>query len=301
MLDKLLEKKKVDPSESRQNFLHIPITIHCCRYWMFREWEFTNMAFPFWRIYHNETEGASVMYQNIITRITADKIIVIPPYTPYSNGFKNHDCMVEKESIIAEKITLDTDISKLQSQQLFDHLFIHFNIGMPYDGVIPGIYIIPVNPQLLSLVNSIKNICRTDMNAFTFEPTLLINSLISQLLTSLPSTIWPIAEQDVRINKVVRFIDRNLNKRIENNELAGIANMATNSFARFFKQNTGETIQYYIFKRRIEKARLMLHHSYESIDTIAAECGFCDRHHFSKIFKIYTSMSPAYYKKNITI
>jgi AraC-like DNA-binding protein len=45
-----------------------------------------------------------------------------------------------------------------------------------------------------------------------------------------------------------------------------------------------------IDKHRIEKARLMLHNRYESITTIADESGFCNWHHFSKIFKIYTSM-----------
>lgn len=49
MSENVLTKKKIDPSENKQSFLNIPITIHCCRYWMFQEWEFTNMAFPFWR------------------------------------------------------------------------------------------------------------------------------------------------------------------------------------------------------------------------------------------------------------
>lgn len=301
MTETFLTKKKIDPSDNKQSFLNIHLSLHCCRYWMFYEWEFTNMAFPFWRIYHNITEGAWVMYNNNITRLTSDKIIVIPPYTSYSNGFKTADGIPERESIVAEKIIENTNLSTLSDLKMFDHFFIHFNLGRPYDGVVPGIYVIQVNPSLLYLINQIKEYCITEMNAFIFSPSLLINSLVIQLLTKLPATIWPTTEIDGRINKVILYIDQNLNKRIENGKLAEITNMSTNSFARLFKQHMGETIQYYIFKRRIEKARLMLHHSNEDIDNIAYECGFCDRHHFSKIFKVYTSMSPAYYKKNITI
>jgi transcriptional regulator GlxA family with amidase domain len=100
---------------------------------------------------------------------------------------------------------------------------------------------------------------------------------------------------------ILQFIKENLNGDLQNCTLAAMVNMSTNSFARLFKENTGESVQQFIIRSRIEQARLLLHHSKKSIDTIASECGFCDRHHFSKIFKQCLDMSPGYYKQHITI
>jgi AraC-like DNA-binding protein len=172
---------------------------------------------------------------------------------------------------------------------------------MPYDNVRPDIYVVPVSPALQSLTDSIRNHCMMNTSLFEFSSSLLIHSLVLQLLTGLPKNIWPGSDIDPRILKVIAYIDRNRDKKILNGTLAAMVNMATNSFARFFSQQTGDTVQVFLMKHRIEQARLMLHHGNENIDSIALECGFCDRHHFSKVFKSFTGVSPAYYKKNHTV
>jgi len=78
--------------------------------------------------------------------------------------------------------------------------------------------------------------------------------------------------------------------------LAHNACMATNAFARLFLHNTGYPPHRYILRRRLEKACVLLHHSTRTIDTIARECGFCDRYYFSKAFKKETGRSPAAYR-----
>ena len=172
---------------------------------------------------------------------------------------------------------------------------------MPYDFVRPGIYTIDCNESLQVLLHEIKQKCIEDNLMFEFYYSLIINTFIMTLLTGIPHDIWQNTEIDQRIVRTLQYINKNIESKIENNDLAQIANMATNSFSRIFKLQMGETIQQYVFKRRIEKARLMLHHSNESIDNIAAECGFCDRHHFTKVFKNMVSMSPAYYKKHLKL
>ena len=89
--------------------------------------------------------------------------------------------------------------------------------------------------------------------------------------------------------------------KLANIKLAGIVNMAPNSFARLFKQRTGQTPQAYIRKIRIDNACRLLHHSELSISTIAEECGFSDRYYFTKVFSDATSVGPAQYRKRFLL
>jgi AraC-like DNA-binding protein len=296
----ILKQKKIDPSESKQTFSDIAIKLHCCRYWYLSEWEFTNMAFPFWRIYHNTIKGASVLFQGITTELTEDKIVVIPPNTSFSNFFISKNKSIVKESIVGKRISEDNQIV-LNEKKVTDHFFIHFNLGLPFDFAKPGVYEIPVNEQLISLLKSIKERCILKHDEFDFVSTLHVNNLIINILSLLPRSIWQNIEIDKRILMCLQYIRSNLSIPLYNKSLAEQSNMATNAFARLFRLNTGESIQQYTVKCRIEKAREMLHHTNLSIDNIAFECGFCDRHHFSKAFKNVMLMSPGYYKRHLTL
>jgi transcriptional regulator GlxA family with amidase domain len=44
-----------------------------------------------------------------------------------------------------------------------------------------------------------------------------------------------------------------------------------------------------------------MHHTSDSVDSIAMNCGFVDRQHFSKVFKQVMNISPAVYKKRHTL
>ena len=300
MADVTLHKKKVDPSESIQSFTDIHIQLHCCRYWMLTEWECTNLDFPFWRIYHNGIEGASILYKGVLTELTPDKIVIIPPNTSFYNCLKSDIYNITRESISGRSIESVLDLEKLEGNKKVDHLFIHFNLGLPYDFIQPGIYSVDVNVSTAPLIEALKKKCIDNSISFDFKTCLHIHNLIIYLLSNIPNDIWQNGEMDQRIIKCMQCIQKNTHERHTNESLASMANMATNSFARLFKTNTGESVQQYILKRRIEKACILLHHSNESIDNIAHECGFCDRYHFSKAFKQILSMSPGYYKKHLT-
>ena len=296
-----LKKKKIDPSDSRQNFTDISINLHCCRYWICTEWEFTNMAFPFWRIYHNQTSGARILFNGKTTELTDDKIVVIPPNTSFSSYLKNKELVIDKENIIGRKVESEDDIANCKVDDCIDHLFIHFNLGLPFDFVKPGIYTMANNEKYNYYLKNIKQHSIYGGNVHDFKSSMLIHIFILSVLEQLPNSLWFNDDMDKRIMNSLQYIRNNIDGELSNTELAKQANMATNSFSRLFKENTGESLQHYVIKSRIENACLLLHHSDKSIDIIASECGFCDRHHFSKIFKQQIGMAPGYYKNHVIL
>ncbi len=289
--------KKYDPSEDRQVFEKFSFKIHCCRYWKLSDWECTDMAIPFWRIYYNKIEGARIIFNNTEFSVTQDKIIIIPPNTSYSNTLRGKPGTTDHtEKIMGSMITHEDTLEKIRDMHMVDHLFIHFNLGIPYDLVNPGIYEVDASPDFKQTLEAITAEC-IDLKIGSFSSHFKIISLITGLLIRLPENIWIQTNIDSRIKNVVTHISKNFDKNLQNNELSKISNLATNSFARLFKSNLGESVQSFIKKVRIENALLLMHHSNLSIDTISFRCGFSDRYHFTKSFKQVVGISPAAYKK----
>lgn len=299
MNKQITEKTKIDPSEIKQAFNDLNIKLLCCRYWVLEEWESFDLSVPFWRIYHNNIEGAKIKFNNIETILKEDIIVIIPPNTPFSTELKqnfNHN----NESISGRKYTIRDSLTTIAEKNKVDHLFIHFSLGFPLDFVKNAVNIIENDAYSLSIINNIQSFCRDD-TSFNFTECLAIKQLISFCLMKLQDSIWKFATLDQRIFVAMEFIEKNYNEKITNDKLANTANMATNSFSRLFKSGIGISVQQYIIKTKIEAACNLMHHSNKSIDEIAFDCGFSDRHHFAKNFKKVMNVNLAYYKKRLTI
>jgi AraC-like DNA-binding protein len=299
--DKLLDKKKIDPSDSRQVFTEISLRVHCCRYWMLEEWECINMSFPFWRLYYNSIGNARVAFNNTIHEISSDKIIIIPPNTPFAASLKGDFRNNNKESIVGKKILEISELDGLDKQKNADHLFIHFNLGLIADTLKPGIYVFENSPVRKAILSKIITDLLRDQSNIELITTFAIHALIMNLVGSMNPELWSYSTVDNRILATMHFIDNNIESKLENADLARLSNMANNSFSRLFHQQTRMTVREYIRKRRVEHACNLLHHSNEGIKTIATNCGFYDRHHFTRVFKELMSVSPGYYKKYHTI
>jgi len=296
MNSNLSEQQKYDPWEAQQEISNFKITVHCCRYLMLSEWNSENMACPFWRIYHSRQQESYVTFGGKTVFLAPDRIIVIPPNTSFSANLKSIN-LSHNESIKSIKIQNDSDIENFYKSGLTDQMFIHFNLGFPYDKVKPDVYEVVVNDELhKELIKDVEDNRLADPNTIGFQSNLRIYTLILSALYKLPSIVWDIQEIDNRILKTIHHIDKHLDSRLSNDELSNIVNLAPNSFARLFKDNMKNSVQQYIQQRRIDQSLLLLHHSDLSIEEISAQCGFYDRHHFSNTFKKLIGMPPVSYR-----
>ncbi|MCK9862191.1 AraC family transcriptional regulator [Paenibacillus sp. ATY16] len=65
---------------------------------------------------------------------------------------------------------------------------------------------------------------------------------------------------------------------------------------RIFNKITGCSITHYVNKVRVNRARELLEKTQMTIGEVAELVGFGDIYYFSKVFKKYVGLSPAYYK-----
>ena len=90
-----------------------------------------------------------------------------------------------------------------------------------------------------------------------------------------------------------------LHERIRAADLALIAGYGEYYLTQKFREETGYSFNDYVKFAKIERAKLLLQSTDQSIQEIANSLGFSTRSHFSQSFKQVTGKSPAEYKASV--
>ena len=104
-------------------------------------------------------------------------------------------------------------------------------------------------------------------------------------------------KESERMDNVLKFIMKNFGENISLADAAKIANMAENSFSRFFKQRTRKTFTNYVNELRLNHAAKLLIENNETIVDICYECGLNNLYNFHRYFKMMHKTSPLNYRK----
>jgi AraC family transcriptional regulator len=101
-----------------------------------------------------------------------------------------------------------------------------------------------------------------------------------------------------RINKVLDYIQNNLDKDLTLESLSEVASFSPYHFHRIFKVMVGETINDYCNRIRLQKtAGMLLSYPDMSITEIALDCGFSSSSHFARSFKKHFQISATSFRK----
>lgn len=97
-----------------------------------------------------------------------------------------------------------------------------------------------------------------------------------------------------RIDKVIQYIEENLDNKISLTEVAKVSDFSVYHFHRIFKGIVGETINDYIVRRRLERAvNLLIFKTDLTITQVALDNGFSSSANFSKAIKLHFGFSPS--------
>lgn len=100
-----------------------------------------------------------------------------------------------------------------------------------------------------------------------------------------------------RINRVLDYIELNIDKKIDLDTLAGVACFSKYHFHRIFNSFTDETLYSFINRIRLERAAALLLNSKTNITNIAFSTGFNDSATFSRAFKKQFKISAQEWRK----
>lgn len=101
-----------------------------------------------------------------------------------------------------------------------------------------------------------------------------------------------------RIQLALDFIESNIDRSIQLNDIAKTSHFSSFHFHRIFHAIVGETVNDYVSRKKMEKAvNRLAYHSKMTVTEIAHIGGFSSSANFSKAFKLYFGMSPSELRK----
>ena len=102
---------------------------------------------------------------------------------------------------------------------------------------------------------------------------------------------------DRRLQRVLEFVDDNLQNPICLADLAAIANLSRFYFSRTFRETTGLSPHRFVRERRLEKAKQLVVEGKAGLTEIAAICNFSSQASFTRAFTRLVGLSPAKYRQ----
>lgn len=106
------------------------------------------------------------------------------------------------------------------------------------------------------------------------------------------------ADQDPRIDKVLRFCTGNYEKQIRLADVASLVHMSEASFCRFIRQRTSKSFVDFLTDIRLGAAVRELVDSDRSIAEVGYACGFNNLSNFNRIFKKKKGITPSEFRGN---
>jgi AraC-like DNA-binding protein len=120
-----------------------------------------------------------------------------------------------------------------------------------------------------------------------------------QELTPLSAHSQPVAyseHEGIRIGAIYNYIMQQYDKPISLEDVAKQAHMTPQAFCRYFKRHTLHTFVSFLNEVRINEAcKQLTDGQYDSIATVAYNCGFNSITNFNRVFKGVTGKSPSEY------
>jgi len=123
----------------------------------------------------------------------------------------------------------------------------------------------------------------------------LLYSVLAQLYKNTPYV--PKARQQMLQPAVDYMAENYFDPAISNDRLAKMCGVSTVHFRKSFEAAMGMPPIRYLHSLRVRKAKDILSSDFDSIAQVAASVGYSNLFHFSKMFKLYTGISPSEYAK----
>lgn len=97
--------------------------------------------------------------------------------------------------------------------------------------------------------------------------------------------------------RIEDFVDAHQSDALDLSSMASVLGMKPCQFARQFKAAFGMPPYAFVISRRLDRARHLLSGSCIAIKEIAADCGFSDQAHMTRLFRRTYDTTPAEYRK----
>lgn len=259
--------------------------------------------------------------------MAANLMVSLKEYIEYSNEFyilyflirgsniveiDNNKYELAEGDIVFSKI--NNNLSFTSQDENLVHVAIHFryneadafmfeDLDCIIDEFDLGISIFRFNHEILDFViHKIKSFLSLDkemMNIYSYG---FLTDLMMNLFLNREHSLYvkrPYIERfenQLNILNIENYINQNFMDSITTEKIAQYFKMSRPYICRYFKQETGITVNEYITKVRIDHAKYLLENTAEKIINIATAVGYQSNSQFNKNFKEMMKITPQEYR-----
>ncbi|MCA1368409.1 helix-turn-helix transcriptional regulator [Bradyrhizobium sp. BRP14] len=173
--------------------------------------------------------------------------------------------------------------------------------------VLPGLERLRDAPVLVNRSDAVigtllRSLC-TEMSLGHLPDTVYVEHLVALValrMAGLEGNLLPVASRGRlgrrTFERVRDYIDAHIASDISLSEVAAIAGMPLDTFARRFKETTGRPPYAYILEERVRRAELLLRDTSIAIGAVAFRLGFSSQSHFTTTFRRLKGITPLTYR-----
>ena len=107
----------------------------------------------------------------------------------------------------------------------------------------------------------------------------------------------PVSTRDGKMNELIEYLRRNLNKPHDLDSLAGFVSMSRRTLTRHFLKATGTTLGEWLNAERLQRSQELLETTNSSIESVADMTGFQSPVSFRQSFKARFGISPSEWRR----
>ena len=274
----VMEIGNVLPTPSDEALQRIQIQLALSRRFKIdQNWSY-DLQSPFWRLYVNDSSGASITHAERRLVLQANRIYLIPAWVRFQAA--------ATRPLIQDYMHFYvTGLPPTLLRRFFDRPLL-----LPRDSVLDGL-------------------CRRWREGFGSGPAFPKLSWATALAyAAVAEATGALSEAAQRacfdswtkfspIGPALECIDQRLSDPPANPELARLCHLSTDHFIRQFRLIVGMTPTQYGQERRVALAAQWLTATSRTIEEIADASGFTDRFHFSRVFKARLGLPPVAYRR----
>lgn len=253
----------------REGYFHV-IWVAC--FFELKNWRYNHIFNPFWRMYLNGNSGHEIIFAKERIPLEPDEFLLVPAHTIFETFSGPHTAK---------------------------HLCLHFTINPQLVFSAPKPLRAKVTPASQEMASRLEEAISKKAPDITYCHQLclaLLHFLFAPIFASQP----PEPAERMEVLRVLRTIETNPTAYAHPDEMARAAGMSIRSFNRHFRESAGKSPAVFLKETRLQEAARQLAATDQSIDAIATNLGFADRYHFSRLFRSFTGLPPASFRRTKT-
>jgi AraC family transcriptional regulator len=100
-----------------------------------------------------------------------------------------------------------------------------------------------------------------------------------------------------QVKRVTEYVERHLNETITVVDLSMMVKLSRSHFCRAFRARLNVSPHGFIVQRRVDRSQQLMRSTNAPLASIAADCGFSDQAHFSRVYRKVVGITPGIWRR----